>query len=78
VRLPNDSAAHAFGFDYRASEQWKLSFDTAEIIIPTGRKGFVGIVLRERYLSTFALSCPELVQGGLSIDNISFVLAPVR
>jgi hypothetical protein len=63
----------AFGFDYKPSETWQLTVNGFAIIIPGGRRGFIGIVAHEDYPKWFVLSCAESVQGGLSVDNISYV-----
>jgi hypothetical protein len=76
VRLPNDLPVRAFGFDYRPSESWRLTFNNADITIPKGRRGFVGVVFHEDNSQSFVLSCPEDGQGGLTIDNIAFVTSP--
>jgi len=71
--LPNNAAAGAFSFDYKASETWQLAFNDAVITIPGGRNRFIGIVIHDLYPSDFILSSFERVQGGLSIDNISYI-----
>jgi hypothetical protein len=71
--FPNDTAVEAFGFDYKPSETWQLTVNGSVITIPDGRRGFIGIVVHEEYPKQFVFSCAEDVQGGLSVDNISYV-----
>ncbi|MEP7190024.1 MAG: hypothetical protein ABI901_12605 [Roseiflexaceae bacterium] len=73
IGFPNDGAVRAFGFDYRPSEAWKLSVSGTDVLIPKGRKGFIGIVFRDDYPKAFVLSSTESAQGGLSVDNITFL-----
>jgi hypothetical protein len=75
VAFPNDAAASAFGFDYRPSETWQVTVNDAIITIPGGRKGFFGFITHENFPVAFRLSCTETVQGGLSVDNISYISA---
>ncbi len=70
--FPNGAKVGAFGFDYQPSETWQLAFNDSTVTIPKGRRGFVGIVIREGYVREFILSSRERVQGGLSVDNISY------
>ena len=71
--FPNDSAVSAFGFDYRPSEEWNLRINDTFIIIPEGRPGFIGIVFHTGYPKEFNLSSKANAQGGLSVDNISYI-----
>jgi len=71
--FPNETTIPAFGFDFRASEDWKLTIGNSVVNLPPGREGFIGIVLHDVYPSKFTLSSSEKAQGGLSVDNISFV-----
>jgi len=63
----------AFGFDYRPSEEWNLRINDTVVIIPEGRPGFIGIVLHATYVNGFNLSSKANAQGGLSVDNISYI-----
>lgn len=71
--FPNSANVKGFGFDYRPSETWKLTVGDSTITLPGRTKGFVGIVVRSGDLNKFNLSCTSSAQGGLSVDNISFV-----
>jgi hypothetical protein len=73
--FPNGNSVSAFGFDYRTSEIWQLTFDHSVITIPEGRKGFVGIIMQKDFLKEFSLRGPETAQGGISMDNISYISA---
>ena len=74
VRFPGDTAVRAFGFDYTASddEQWLLSFNEHVVPLPPGNQQFVGFVLYQDFPSQFRLSCRNLAQHGLAIDNITY------
>jgi hypothetical protein len=71
--FPNETHVRAFGFDFKPSEDWQLHINSSLVMIPGGRRGFVGIVIEEGYPSEFVLSSTERVQGGLTVDNISYV-----
>jgi len=71
--FPNNMTVSAFGFDYRPSETWRLKVNGTVIAIPGGRKGFLGFVMHENFPTKFNLSCNENAQGGLSVDNISYI-----
>lgn len=71
--FPNGSPANAFGFDYRASETWQLTFNNALITIPEGREGFLGIIMQKDFPTEFTFHGPEYAQGGISIDNIVYI-----
>jgi len=43
------------------------------ITVPAGRPGFIGIVIHAGNLNQFILSCTSSAQGGLTVDNISYV-----
>ena len=68
-------AAQAIGFDYKPSETWNLSVGDCSITIPEGRRGFLGIIATEDYPTQFTLFSTEYAQGGLTLDNISYVQA---
>jgi hypothetical protein len=72
--FPNNARASAFSFDYRPSEPWILKVNNQLIELLGTRKGFVGIVLHRDYPGEFVLLCRENAQGGLSVDNISYVI----
>jgi len=71
--FPNNISVRAFGFDFKPTEDWQLQFNLSVVLIPRGRKGFIGIMLEEEYPNEFVLSSSERVQGGLSVDNISYL-----
>jgi hypothetical protein len=71
--FPNGIAANAFGFDYKPTETWLLTANGWGIPIPKGRRGFVGITFRGNYPKSFVLSAGPYPQGGLTIDNISYL-----
>jgi hypothetical protein len=74
--FPNDTAVTAFGFDYKPSEAWNININDLVIAIPGERKGFVGIVFLADFPKEFNLSSHENAQGGLSVDNISYIPIP--
>lgn len=71
--FPNNSVVGAFSFDYKASETWQLSFNDTVIEIPGGRNRFLGVIINNFYPGEFILSSFESVQGGLTVDNISYI-----
>jgi tetratricopeptide (TPR) repeat protein len=71
--FPNDADVSGFGFDYQASETWQLTVGNSVITVPAGRPGFIGIVIHAGNLNQFILSCTSSAQGGLTVDNISYV-----
>jgi hypothetical protein len=71
--FPYGAAVSAFGFEYKPTEDWRLTFNNSEIPIPKGRRGFVGVVVSQDYPREFVLSGTEGAQGGLSVDNLSYV-----
>jgi hypothetical protein len=73
IFFPNNSVASAFSFDFRTSEAWQLTFNESVIPLPKGGNRFVGIVIHKIFPGDFVLSSLEKVQGGFSLDNISYV-----
>jgi hypothetical protein len=71
--FPDETEVSAFGFDYQPSEDWRLIINNIIIDLPEGRKGFIGIVFFGNDPSKFSLTSLKNVQGGLSVDNISYV-----
>ncbi len=73
--FPNDIPVNAFSFDFDTTsyETWYLSLNDSTITIPKGRKGFIGIIIHKGYPKQFALSSTSNAQGGISVDNISYV-----
>jgi len=71
--FPNNTAVTAFGFDYTSSEVWRLTVNHVEITLRRGGFTFVGIILQQDFPKGFTLSGPETAQGGLSVDNFSYV-----
>ena len=71
--FPNNSVVSAFSFDYKASETWQLTFNDFVITIPDGRNRFIGIIVHRLFPTDFILFSLEGAQGGLSVDNISYI-----
>jgi hypothetical protein len=71
--FPNNTAVSAFGFDYRPAEDWKITVNDTVLDIPKGRAGFIGIVFHSGYPTMFKLTCDAHAQGGLTVDNISYI-----
>jgi hypothetical protein len=71
--FPNSTSVRAFGFDFKPTEDWQLHFNLFHVLIPGGRRGFIGIVIEEEYPNEFVLLSTERVQGGLTVDNISYL-----
>jgi hypothetical protein len=71
--FPNDMTVTAFGFDYASNEDWRLSFNSIDIPIPNGRNRFLGVLLRQEPVKQFTFFGPPYAQGGLSVDNISYI-----
>jgi hypothetical protein len=71
--FPDYANVRGFGFDYLSGESWKLTVGSSVITMPHGRKGFIGIVIYVGNINRFTLSCTQRVQGGISVDNISYV-----
>jgi hypothetical protein len=71
--FPNNTRVRAFGFDFKPTEDWALQFNLSVVLIPGGRRGFIGIVIEEEFPNEFVLSSSERVQGGLTVDNISYL-----
>lgn len=73
LTLPKTKQATAFGFNYTTPEVWRLHFNSVEVTMPSGRNSFLGIVLHQGVTRAVTFSCSEYYQGGLSVDNISYV-----
>jgi hypothetical protein len=71
--FPNDATTTVLGFDYASQEEWQLTVLNIDIILPSGRDQFVGIVLYAGPIEAFRLMGPHTAQGGLSVDNISYI-----
>lgn len=71
--FPDGQAVTAFGFDYKGSDDWILRIHEVEILVPKGRRGFVGVIMIEDYPMDFNLTSENNAQGGLSIDNLLYV-----
>lgn len=71
--FPEHADVRGFGFDYLADESWRLTVGSAAITLPHERSGFIGIVIYVGDINSFTLLCTEPVQGGISVDNISYV-----
>jgi len=73
ITLPNNTTTRALGFDYTVHEDWQLSVFNIGIILTRGESRFVGVILSEHTVKDFRLIGPQTSQGGLSIDNISYI-----
>jgi len=73
LTFPNDIAVTAFGFDYTSPEVWVLTINNFEITIPSRRNRFVGIIVHQDFPKEFTFSSSAYAQGGLSVDNISYI-----
>jgi hypothetical protein len=71
--FPNDATTTVLGFDYASQEEWQLTVLNIDIILPSGRNQFVGIVLYAGPIKAFRLTGPDTAQGDLSVDNISYI-----
>ena len=71
--FPYDAASTVLGFDYASQEEWQLTVLNIDIILPRGRNQFVGVVLYEGPAKEFKLTGPNTPQGGLFVDNISYI-----
>ena len=71
--FPNDRAVTAVGFDYTTAEEWQLTVTNLNVILPSGRNQFIGIILHQNSSTKFNLVSSAFAQGGLSVDNISYV-----
>jgi hypothetical protein len=71
--FPNDATTTVLGFDYASQEEWQLTVLNIDIILPSGRNQFVGIVLYAGPIKEFRLMGPDTAQSGLSVDNISYI-----
>jgi hypothetical protein len=76
--FPYNLEAGAFSFDYKASETWQVKFNEVIITIPAGNNRFIGVIIHENFPTEFVLSSLERVQGGLTVDNISFLATNTR
>jgi len=73
VTFPDETTVRAFSFDYRAAEDWRVQTYNFNTILPEGRGGFFGVVLTEGEITYFRLFSDSTAQGGLTIDNLSYV-----
>ena len=74
--FPDHRAVTAFGFDYTTSEEWQLTFNSVDnlyAILPTGKNQFMGVILYQTSSAKFTLAGFGFAQGGLSVDNISYL-----
>jgi len=71
--FPNQTTVTVLGFDYASQEEWQLQIQNIDIILPAGRNQFVGVVLFDGTAKLFNLAGPQTAQGGLSVDNISYI-----
>jgi hypothetical protein len=73
ITFPASTPATAFGFDYTSPEVWVLSFNNVSVELPPANGGFIGIVVHQEIPREFTLSSSADLQGGLSMDNLSYV-----
>jgi hypothetical protein len=73
LKFPDETAVTAFAFDYTTPELWVLTYNDVELGLPSGTYQFVGIILYEDTTNEFTLSSSADVQGGLSMDNLSYI-----
>jgi hypothetical protein len=73
ISFPNETPVSAFGFDFVTSEKWQLIFEGMTVDLPVGRSGFVGVIFSQTDPDEFTLASMANDQGGLSIDNITYI-----
>jgi hypothetical protein len=71
--FPNDTPVSAFGFDFVSNEKWQLIFEGMTVDLPVGRSGFVGVIFSQTDPDEFTLASMANAQGGISMDNITFI-----
>ncbi len=76
--FPNRAKVSSFGFDYRTAEDWQLTAGNSVIPLVKDRVAFIGIVIHTGMINSFTLTSKSSAQGGLTIDNISYVLKSSR
>ncbi|MCU0490057.1 MAG: hypothetical protein MUD01_00510 [Chloroflexaceae bacterium] len=81
VQFPAGRAIAAFGFDYKAAQPWQLTVNNTSITFPKsgvafGGVAFVGVILHDLYPRSVVLSGNDADEGGLTLDNLTFVYAP--
>lgn len=73
LKFPAETAVAAFAFDYTTPELWVLTYHDVELGLPTGTYQFVGIILHQDTTNEFTVSSSSDLQGGLSMDNLSYI-----
>lgn len=73
VTFPDETSVRAFAFEYKASEDWRVQTYNFNTILPAGRGGFFGVILSEGDVTNFTLFTDSEAQGGLTIDNLSYI-----
>jgi len=73
ISFPNNTPVSAFSFDFVTSEKWLLIFEGMTVDLPVGRSGFVGVIFSQTDPDEFTLASMANAQGGLSIDNITYI-----
>jgi hypothetical protein len=71
-------SALAFDYYYSGPDVWELHIEDSVIVLapvvgPDFESQFIGIFIPEGSVSSFILTSPSQTQGGISVDNISFV-----
>jgi hypothetical protein len=72
VAFPDGAAAKGFGFNYHTFDDWYLSVNAVPIVLSSYGTNFIGIVIENTTISSFTLYTTSYVQGGLTLDNISY------
>jgi hypothetical protein len=73
IAFPDDTPVTAFAFDYTTPEQWLLTYNDVELALPSGSYLFVGFLLQQGSTRQFNLASSAYAQGGLSMDNLSYL-----
>lgn len=73
--FPDERPVSALGFDfYNGNEAWQLHIEDSVIVLNSEIiPRFIGITIPEGSISSFILTSPSFAQGGISVDNISYV-----
>jgi len=79
IILPSNTPINAIGFDYSygGPEKWEMYINGSKLTLTADfPPHFIGIVDTTNLISSFVLTSPSYDQGGLSIDNLSYNIAP--
>jgi len=72
--LPDGKPTRAFGFDFRSGEDWQLLLQANRVPLTIGQRGFIGVLFPAEGPLDFTLSSPASAQGGIAIDNLSYLV----